>query len=62
MSGHQAWLEKPYDERAEQSEADERAQELGYEDAEDMYECLRDDAADAAYERQKDRRLFGEED
>ena len=61
MSQHQRYLEAPYDRQAELSEADAEAIEQGYESAEDKYECLRDEAADAAYERQKDRRLFGED-
>lgn len=56
MIGHDAYLERPYIDAAELSEADEEARERGYEDAEDMWECLRDEAAEQKYERMKEER------
>jgi len=54
MNGLDAYLERPYSDAAEGSAADEEAQERGYEDAEDMYECLKADADDRKYERLKE--------
>lgn len=61
MSAHQAWLERPYEEAAELSEADERAQEAGYDNAEEWWEAMEADAADRKFEEMRDRRMFGEE-
>lgn len=58
MSGHQGWLERPYQEGAALSEADERARELGYEDAEEWAEDMKEQADLDRAERQKERDLW----
>lgn len=58
---HQGWLEKPYREAAERSEADERARELGYEDADDWQEAMYEEAMERRAEWQMEQELLGEE-
>jgi len=46
MSDHQRYLEAPYVRQEEIAEADAAAREQGYEDADEMWESMREEAAE----------------
>lgn len=58
MSGHQGWLERPYQDAADSEEADRQAREAGYDNADEWLEDMALRADEARAERAKEQDLW----